>query len=89
MGHLIPLFPSSRFARDEVREEIFKKGQSKRIWGELYKVNKVILMDVRISKSLYSMMLYLMRENLKEKKYILYLVNIELTLFILISCTLI
>lgn len=24
--------------RDEVREEIFKKGQSKRIWGELYKV---------------------------------------------------
>uniref|UniRef100_A0A8C5B5Z1 Nucleolar GTP-binding protein 2 n=1 Tax=Gadus morhua TaxID=8049 RepID=A0A8C5B5Z1_GADMO len=24
--------------REEVREEIFKKGQSKRIWGELYKV---------------------------------------------------
>uniref|UniRef100_A0AAY4E5J9 Nucleolar GTP-binding protein 2 n=1 Tax=Denticeps clupeoides TaxID=299321 RepID=A0AAY4E5J9_9TELE len=24
--------------RDEAREEIFKKGQSKRIWGELYKV---------------------------------------------------
>ncbi|OCT94829.1 hypothetical protein XELAEV_18012510mg [Xenopus laevis] len=24
--------------RDEVREEIYKKGQSKRIWGELYKV---------------------------------------------------
>lgn len=24
--------------RNEVREEIFKKGQSKRIWGELYKV---------------------------------------------------
>ncbi|XP_061101496.1 nucleolar GTP-binding protein 2 isoform X1 [Conger conger] len=24
--------------RDEMREEIFKKGQSKRIWGELYKV---------------------------------------------------
>ncbi|XP_057196765.1 nucleolar GTP-binding protein 2 [Triplophysa rosa] len=24
--------------RDEVQEEIFKKGQSKRIWGELYKV---------------------------------------------------
>ncbi|KAK9960934.1 hypothetical protein ABG768_008764 [Culter alburnus] len=24
--------------KDEVREEIFKKGQSKRIWGELYKV---------------------------------------------------
>lgn len=24
--------------RDETREEIFKKGQSKRIWGELYKV---------------------------------------------------
>ncbi|XP_072316935.1 nucleolar GTP-binding protein 2 isoform X2 [Eucyclogobius newberryi] len=24
--------------RDEVRDEIFKKGQSKRIWGELYKV---------------------------------------------------
>lgn len=67
MGHLIPLFPLSCFARDEVREEIFKKGQSKRIWGELYKVNKVIFMDVRIWKSLYSMMLYLMREYLKEK----------------------
>lgn len=25
--------------REEVREEIFKKGQSKRIWGELYKVS--------------------------------------------------
>lgn len=25
--------------RNEVREEIFKKGQSKRIWGELYKVH--------------------------------------------------
>ncbi|MGH0189920.1 UNVERIFIED_CONTAM: hypothetical protein FKN15_039846 [Acipenser sinensis] len=24
--------------RDEVQEEIYKKGQSKRIWGELYKV---------------------------------------------------
>lgn len=24
--------------REEAREEIFKKGQSKRIWGELYKV---------------------------------------------------
>lgn len=26
-------------SRDEAQEEIFKKGQSKRIWGELYKVN--------------------------------------------------
>ena len=24
--------------RNEAQEEIFKKGQSKRIWGELYKV---------------------------------------------------
>lgn len=29
----------SFWIREEVREEIFKKGQSKRIWGELYKVS--------------------------------------------------
>lgn len=31
----------SFYNREEVREEIFKKGQSKRIWGELYKVSFV------------------------------------------------
>uniref|UniRef100_A0A3Q2XX38 Nucleolar GTP-binding protein 2 n=1 Tax=Hippocampus comes TaxID=109280 RepID=A0A3Q2XX38_HIPCM len=33
-----PLFLIFRTPGDAVREEIFKKGQSKRIWGELYKV---------------------------------------------------
>lgn len=32
----------SHHCRDEAREEIFKKGQSKRIWGELYKVGITI-----------------------------------------------
>uniref|UniRef100_A0A4W3IYE5 Nucleolar GTP-binding protein 2 n=1 Tax=Callorhinchus milii TaxID=7868 RepID=A0A4W3IYE5_CALMI len=31
--------------RDEVREEIYKKGQSKRIWGELYKKRWVAILS--------------------------------------------
>ncbi|MGH0184403.1 UNVERIFIED_CONTAM: hypothetical protein FKN15_019800 [Acipenser sinensis] len=34
--------------RDEVQEEIYKKGQSKRIWGELYKVWQYITLMRRI-----------------------------------------
>lgn len=30
------------FPRNEAQEEIYKKGQSKRIWGELYKVRLMI-----------------------------------------------
>lgn len=31
------------FPRNEAQEEIYKKGQSKRIWGELYKVRLVVV----------------------------------------------
>lgn len=66
--------------RDEVREEIFKKGQSKRIWGELYKVidsSDVIIqvLDARDpmgtrSKSIES---YLKKE--KQWKHLIFVLN--------------
>ena len=33
----------SFYCRSEEREPIFNKGQSKRLWNELYKVNTVML----------------------------------------------
>ncbi|XP_019948919.1 nucleolar GTP-binding protein 2 [Paralichthys olivaceus] len=66
--------------RDEAREEIFKKGQSKRIWGELYKVidsSDVIIqvLDARDpmgtrSKSIES---YLKKE--KQWKHLIFVLN--------------
>ncbi|ROJ29290.1 Nucleolar GTP-binding protein 2 [Anabarilius grahami] len=66
--------------KDEVREEIFKKGQSKRIWGELYKVidsSDVIIqvLDARDpmgtrSKSIES---YLKKE--KPWKHLIFVLN--------------
>ncbi|XP_034468083.1 nucleolar GTP-binding protein 2 isoform X2 [Hippoglossus hippoglossus] len=66
--------------RDEAREEIFKKGQSKRIWGELYKVidsSDVIIqvLDARDpmgtrSKSIES---YMNKE--KQWKHLIFVLN--------------
>ncbi|CAB1429073.1 unnamed protein product [Pleuronectes platessa] len=66
--------------RDEAREEIFKKGQSKRIWGELYKVidsSDVIIqvLDARDpmgtrSKSIES---YMKKE--KQWKHLIFVLN--------------
>lgn len=37
-GTLTPLAPLEESEPTLLREQIFQKGQSKRIWGELYKV---------------------------------------------------
>ncbi|XP_035991147.1 nucleolar GTP-binding protein 2 [Fundulus heteroclitus] len=66
--------------RDEVREEIFKKGQSKRIWGELYKVidsSDVIIqvLDARdpIGTRSKSIETYLKKE--KSWKHLIFVLN--------------
>jgi hypothetical protein len=43
---VLQLLISAPFSlRNEAQEEIYKKGQSKRIWGELYKVRIVALTE--------------------------------------------
>ncbi|XP_015230234.1 PREDICTED: nucleolar GTP-binding protein 2 [Cyprinodon variegatus] len=66
--------------REEVREEIFKKGQSKRIWGELYKVidsSDVIIqvLDARdpIGTRSKSIETYLKKE--KPWKHLIFVLN--------------
>lgn len=51
-----PVDPNADGFRDLVRHTMFEKGQSKRIWGELYKV--IDSSDVVIQVSLLLLILY-------------------------------
>lgn len=66
--------------REEVREEIFKKGQSKRIWGELYKVidsSDVIIqvLDARDPMGTRSKSIEMYMKKEKPWKHLIFVLN--------------